>query len=221
MGFFSGAVGEALGAREFSLCHVNQKLHFAETRKMKARKSPKKVCCLLWLELGLGVVQGRNNVRFDAVGRCCWGISLNGDTINTQELGKVPFYVVGRNSWEEILKKLEQRMCIWPIHIDFFEHGESGAVLGEHISFHLCGGLGLLTPKLVARKCQDLKPARVKPLVYILQLRVIFLGQASFRGHVHNKGDFSHDITDSHLLAANFLDHKVLNISQCVHFISC
>lgn len=71
---------------------------------------------------------------------------------------------------------------------DFAEQREGDAVDPAHKAVDLLVAAGLLLPKLVAGEGQHIEVIRTEVPLELLQVFVVFLGEATLAGHVHHQG---------------------------------
>lgn len=73
-------------------------------------------------------------------------------------------------------------------HCNLTEQREGGSVDSAHEAVDLLVAAGLLLPKLVAGEGQHVEVVRPEVPLQLLQVPVVFFGEATFTGDVHHQG---------------------------------
>lgn len=88
---------------------------------------------------------------------------------------------------------------------DFAEQGEGDPVDSAHKAVDLLVAAGLLLPKLVAGESQHIEVIRPKVPLELLQVFVVFLGEATFTGYIHHQG---HLRPQRHMVKPTLYNHS-------------
>ena len=146
-------------------------------------------------------------VLLDAKGSSCGCIAVNNFAIFVhQELGEIPFDVVTKESTFAWLQKLVQWSSTIAIHINLIKDGILSLKASANKLFYLFITPRLLCSKLIAWECQNLQTLIFVFLIQLMQLCVVWIGQATLWCNIDNQEGFS--LVDAKI---NIISPSILN----------